>query len=433
MLAEVAERVYADGGTSARADPEAQAPFRTTATASLPARAAFGSGRHLVSRHRLGGAIRVPDGSTPSTTRSALGVPGEQLVVGLLADPDLPAQVARHLADRLPDELSAQVSSEVDWKLEVVDEPFEVITRYERVIDKARVQVEGKGWDLALCVTDMPLQTANGVIVAMISLHDRVALISLPALGGIRIRRRARRIAVAIIDELTGLSAERSTDRSVQLADSRRRTEASRLTRRATPTDRDVDIELITPARRGSLRLLAGMVRANRPWQLSLGLSTALAGAATGSAFGILYSALWVLANVLEPWRLAAFTLAAIMMLAVWLLAGHGLWARPPQPERRAPLGNVATVLTVGYGVLVFYLALLVMNLAAAGLIIPPHYMAETLGHAVGLADYLRVAVLATGLGTIAGAVGSGLEDDETVRRAAYSTREQERWRFVRQ
>ena len=96
------------------------------------------------------------------------------------------------------------------------------------------------------------------------------------------------------------------------------------------------------------------------------------------------------------------------------------------------PVANAATALTVGYGVLVFYLALLVINFAAAGLVIPPDYLAETIGHSAGWTEYLRVAVMATGLGTIAGAVGSGLEDDETVRRAACSTREQERRRRVR-
>lgn len=39
---------------------------------------------------------------------------------------------------------------------------------------------------------------------------------------------------------------------------------------------------------------------------------------------------------------------------------------------------------------------------------------------------------MASVLGTIAGAVGSGLEDDTTVPRAAYGYREQERWREVR-
>ena len=39
---------------------------------------------------------------------------------------------------------------------------------------------------------------------------------------------------------------------------------------------------------------------------------------------------------------------------------------------------------------------------------------------------------MASVLGTVAGAVGSGSEDDAAVRRATYGHREQERWREVR-
>jgi hypothetical protein len=245
--------------------------------------------------------------------------------------------------------------------------------------------------------------------------------VSLPALGGFRLRRRTREVAVAIVDELAGHlhppppGAGATTPASP----------APRLARRVAPVDRDVDIELVMGRAPGLLRLLAGTVRANQPWHLAVGLSTALAGAATGSAFGILYSAIWTLATVLEPWRLVAGTGAALAVFATWLIAGHGLWER--EPRRLGTLLNTATVLTVAAGVLVFYGALLVANLAAAALIIPPQYFGEVVGRPVGWTDYLRVAVMASGMGTVAGAVGSGLEDDATVRRAAYSTREQQR------
>ena len=372
----------------------------------------------------------------PPPTRAATGPllvrPSAKIVIGLLADPDLPEQIAGHLADVLPDDLSTHLSRDVDWTVETADDPFEASIRHERIIDKARMRAEGKHWDIALCLTDMPIQRPSGTTVAMINLHDRVALISLPALGGLQLRRRARGLAITLIDELTTLPSEERSDASTQPL-ARRRSEASRLTRRATPTDRDIDLEVVMPARRGRLRLLAGIVRANRPWQLTLGLSTALAGAVAGSAFGILYSAIWVMANVLEPWRLTAATVGGIAVLAVWLIVGHSLWEQRPQPKTLGWLVNTATVLTIANGVLVFSLALFAINIIAAGLIIPPHYMAEVLGHPVALTSYLRVALMATVLGTIAGAVGSGLEDDDTVRRAAYSTREQGRRRFMRQ
>jgi hypothetical protein len=349
------------------------------------------------------------------------------VVVGLLADPGLPTNVARRMAEDLPDVLAAQVSGAVDWAMEIVDEPFEIATTFDRVIDKARSRVDGTDWDIAICITDIPMSTGNGIVVADVSLQDRVALVSLPALGGFRLRRRTRELAVEIVDELVPHLDPALHDDAAPPPDVR--PAIPHLARRVAPLDRDVDIELVISRRSGLARLLAGTVRANQPWQLVVGLSTALAGAAAGSAFGILYSAIWTLGTVLEPWRLAAGTLASIGVLAVWLIAGHGLWQRRRrhEPEQLDDLLNTATLLTVAAGVLVFYLALLVLNGAAAALIIPPHYFSEVVGHPVGWTDYLRVALMASGMGMVAGAVGSGLENDATVRKAAYSTREQQR------
>jgi hypothetical protein len=366
-----------------------------------------------------------PDAPIPP---DASGSTRDEVLIGVLADPNLPTRVAQRLSADLPGALAAQVSDAVHWRIETAHEPFEIAGTYDRVIDKARARVTDTGWDIALCITDIPMETSNGVVVADVGLHDKVALVSLPALGGFRLRRRARDVAVAIIDELVAQLDPPIDHGAGPPAGRTGSSLAGRLTRRVAPVDLDVDIELVMGRRPGALRLLAGTVRANQPWQLAIGLSTALAGAATGSAFGILYSAIWTLATVLEPWRLAAGTVAAVGVLAVWLIVGHGLWQRPQASVTRlGRLLNVATVLTVAGGVLVFYGALFVLNLAAAALIIPPDYFGEVIGRPVGIFDYLRVALMASGMGTVAGAVGSGLEDDETVRKAAYSTREQQR------
>ncbi|MEJ3659276.1 hypothetical protein WEH80_40600 [Actinomycetes bacterium KLBMP 9759] len=337
-------------------------------------------------------------------------------VIGILADPNLPAVIAARLARDLPVALAARIGSGVDWTVETLHDPFEVVTSHDRLIDKARARVRGTDWDIALCITDIPIRTPNGVVVADVSHHDRVALVSLPALGGWRLQRRAGAIAVAIVGELVGDGTGPHADH---------------IGRRAADHDHDVDVELVVNRRAAALHLLAGTVRANRPWRLAGGLSTALAGAAAGSAFGILYTAIWRLAVVLEPWRLTVASLAAVAVFAFWLVAGHGLWERVPEDRRLSTLLNAATALTVVAGVAIFSLVLFVLNLAAAALLIPPSYFGEVAGVPVGWGDYLRVALVSTGMGTVAGAVGSGLENDATVREAAYSTRRKQRWADV--
>jgi hypothetical protein len=351
-----------------------------------------------------------------------------EVVVGLLADPGLPGELARRLADELPDVLNEQVDGGVTWRVETLYDPFEVTASdRDRVLAKARRWTRGTNWDIAVALTDAPIRTDDGVLVAELDIDDRVALCSLPALGGIRLRRRVRDAVVALVDEVAAGIGGPSPDgghpavRSGAFA-------SARFTRRPSPDDQDLNITLLL-GRFGRSRLLAGLVRANRPWRLALGLSTALAAAATGSAFGVLYSTVWTLAAALSSWRLAAVTVGAVAVFSVWLVAGHDLWERRRGPLVR--LQNTATALTVLSGAVLFHLALLAINGIAALLVIPPGYLGEVLGEPVGWSHYLRVTLMSSALGMIAGAVGSGLEDDTTVRSAAYSQREQERRRLL--
>jgi hypothetical protein len=54
---------------------------------------------------------------------------------------------------------------------------------------------------------------------------------------------------------------------------------------------------LSLPGVRGRARLLAGMVRANRPWQLVPSPATAIAAAVATAAFPIFYSSIWGMAR----------------------------------------------------------------------------------------------------------------------------------------
>jgi hypothetical protein len=129
----------------------------------------------------------------------------------------------------------------------------------------------------------------------------------------------------------------------------------------------------------------------------------------------------------MQWWRLGAATLGAIVMFVAWLIVGHGLWERRAPSPHFTRLINLSTVLTVTTGVLLFSGTLLAINILATALVVPASYMEQVLGPPVDWVDYLRVSLMATAMGLVAGAVGSGLEEDETVRRAAYSQREQQR------
>jgi uncharacterized membrane protein len=115
--------------------------------------------------------------------------------------------------------------------------------------------------------------------------------------------------------------------------------------------------------------------------------------------------------------------------MAVWLMVYNHLWDRPSQAaeRRKAMLYNVSTATTLAIGVACMYAILFVLALLAAVVLIDSGYLAQTLGHPVGVGSYLNLVWLCSSVGIVAGALGSSLEDEETVRKATYSRRERER------
>jgi hypothetical protein len=73
-------------------------------------------------------------------------------------------------------------------------------------------------------------------------------------------------------------------------------------------------------------------------------------------------------------------------------------------------------MLTLALGLLLGYVVLFLLVLAAMGLAVPDSFVAQNLEHGAGTKDYIAAAWFATSLATVAGALGSGLESDDEVR-----------------
>ena len=173
----------------------------------------------------------------------------------------------------------------------------------------------------------------------------------------------------------------------------------------------------------GHLRLLAGMVRANRPWRLAARLYGVLAAAFAAGAYGIVVPDMWRLSAALSWWRLLAVCLASLAVTIVAVMVAHELWERAPDPRARAQvlLFNVTTVLTVTIGIASLYAALFVLVLAVAVLVITAPVLADALGRDTSARDYVMLAWFTASFATVAGALGTLLESDTAVREAAYA------------
>jgi hypothetical protein len=278
-----------------------------------------------------------------------------------------------------------------------------------------------------VCVTDLPLATRRRPLVAHASTTHAVAVLSLPALGTVNVPQRAAdaivRLTAVLLDNAPGESTH------AHHVASRRRRLALHYRLRELRTHRqpeDQGIGVVAGAVSGNVRLLLGMLRANRPWRLATRLSKALIAALAVAVIALVTTDIWLLADTLGPVRLSLLTVGSVIAVILTLIVGAGLWESTPSPSTplaaraQVTLFNIVTLLTVALGVLALYAALLALTAAGAILLVPSQLITNALGHPVGLIDLITLAWFASSLATIAGALGAGLENDETVREAAY-------------
>src|SRR3954471_4123900 len=160
------------------------------------------------------------------------------------------------------------------------------------------------------------------------------------------------------------------------------------------------------------------MMVANRPWRLVGDLSKVLVAAVATAGFFITNSNAWAISDQLGAWRLLLVALAAFAGLVVWIIIAHSLWEPLSASDDRAATKrvNAATVLTLALGLLLGYVVLYLLVLAAMGLAVPDSFVAQNLGHRARTEDYSPAARSATPLATVPGALGSGLESADELR-----------------
>jgi hypothetical protein len=343
--------------------------------------------------------------------------------VGVVNAPAVSDELTAGLVDDIRGELEARFP-EVKWAFQLLDDGLvQPPAQDSEIVGAARQLLLTRAWDLVVVLTDLPLSLARRPVVAHASPLHGVAVLSVPALGTLAVRRRLRDAVLRLLGALLGEAGESG-------AGGPRDAALRRISSRLGELGSDVEgqaptLRFTTRVFTGHLRLLFGMVRANRPWQLAARLSRALAAAAAAGVFALVTPDIWSLASALGWQRLTVVSMASVVAIGVTLIVGARLWERVTDPRTRQQivLFNIATTATVVIGVAAFYAALFVLSLLAGLLLVVPSLLADAISHPVTVADYVEVAWLTASLATVGGALGAGLESDEAVRRAAYTYR----------
>lgn len=349
-----------------------------------------------------------------------------EVVLGVVLAPGMPTALVTSLADDLAGELE-QLAPGVRWRVE--PEQDRLVTppvHSTELVAAARERLLDRGWDLVVVLTDLPLRVGRRPVKAHASPVQGVGLVSVPALGAVSTWKKARAAVLGLVDDLLGEPDDTDDDPEDAAEWAERR--ARRIRALGAEVDDDSTISFTARVLTGNLGLLLGMVRANRPWRLAAKLSRALVAALTAGILVLITPDMWLLADAYGDVRLVLVTVGAVLALGITLVVGAGLWERSRHRGMRQQvlLLNVATVLTVLVGVTVFYVALFSLALLSVLLLLPPSLIGDTVGHSVGWLDQVRLAWLTSSLAAAAGALGAGLETDEAVREAAYSSRPME-------
>ena len=371
--------------------------------------------------------------AAPHPTRQRQADQPHPVTVGLLASPGLSATLAEQLRQELPQILEREFPA-TEWKFETQVEPLAGPPGTDvDLVQIARQRMLDRGWNLAVVLTDLPIHVGHRPVTAHISVTLGIGVISVPALGPIAPETLVRQTVLRVI---RGLMAETARGkRRVTMELWRHPGLAGRLREVASPVGNAVlrqedTVQFVTDTAGGNLRLVVGMVRANRPWHLIAGLSRALVAALGAAAFTLTSPGVWMIANGLGWLRLSLLSAGAIAGTCTLLITVHGLFEPlPEQPtaRQRVFLFNLATALTIAVGVVTHYLALFVITIVTGLALIAPQVYAHNIQHAVSVADYVRLAWLVTTLGTVGGALGAAVESDRAVREAAYGYRPEER------
>src|SRR4051812_5493669 len=128
--------------------------------------------------------------------------------VGLVADPAKPTDIARRIGDlEAPGGDRRQV-----WDVEVVSEPFTVACEdVDMALSRLTDHADERQWDLVVGLTELPLRDGDGrYLLIETDPQQRTAVLSLPALGGLRMHARTRHAVRSLVG---GLSDSTSHDR----------------------------------------------------------------------------------------------------------------------------------------------------------------------------------------------------------------------------
>ncbi|WP_347861024.1 hypothetical protein U0355_10000 [Salimicrobium sp. PL1-032A] len=377
--------------------------------------------------------------------------------LGIITAPGYAQKITASLKNSLPDLLDYYVDDNVEWNVDYITDSLTGATEDSSQILGATLDKKQQDeWDYAICLTDLPLFKGKRPIVAEAYIEENVALLSIPALGATPLIKRIRESVLQLVNEMYYGSTEEEREEAEKRIKEKRGEEYSedqkkiknqnsrrllgkRLIDRISPIQREtpdeeethIDVRFTVKSRvSGALRILTGMVRANRPWTMFPSFMKLIVVAFATGAYALVFPTLWMLSSNYGIWRMAMLTFVSISAMVLWIILAHRLWEgkRENVREYLRKLYNTATLLTLFVTVAMYYVLLFVLFAFAVITLIPIGMLESHVNADISYLNYFYIAWTATSIATIIGALGSALENEDVVLSAAYGYRQRQRY-----
>lgn len=349
----------------------------------------------------------------------------DKIKIGLIVAPHKAEKITKQCLEVLPKlkEINPKVNFEFEIETNIVIGSAEYV---DKCIDYAYKEKEKKEWDYSICITDLPSFSNNKTILSDINLQKQTAMISLPALGTFRLKHKLHLIIIDIVSYIYEISKNKHS--SIPLEKN-----FFPKIKRVTPENEFQTNEryIYNSTIIGILKIILGMTYANEPWKAVTSFKKVIAlGLATGTYISI-FSTPWQLSVEYEWSRFVIFMLLSFIGMVGWLIYVHNFWETPSPKTKKIYryLYNSTTLLTMLCLVFLSYIILFFLLLTSIVLFVPDNLF-ESWGYAsesYSISNYLRLSWFISSAGFLAGALGTVMEEETTIKKLTYTSRQMSR------
>lgn len=357
------------------------------------------------------------------------------ITVGLVPSLGMPRTLIDKIINELPKLSNEYVNSDCNFKFEVEVNILASSSEYiNEAIHKMVKLKEKNDWDYVIGITDLPSLSNKRVAVSEFDSNKSVSLLSLPALGILRIKRKLKLMVTHHLEYLYKFNEDSNSYDSSELT-----SRTVRNVSRETPDENSESTNryIIKSYIIGWLKLVSGMTFINKPWEVITNFKTMLSLAFGTGTYIAVFSTPWELSIDYKPWRLIILMIFSIIGMVFWLMYAHNLREAPS--TRNAPhyrwLYNMSTFMTLLFTTVANYGILYMLLTISITMFVPPEIFNDwtQADEDFTIMNYINLIWFTTSLGMLAGALGSTAESEEKIRNVTYSYRQGYRYRQLQE